>query len=498
MNSTVPLLLNLSEVLYTLCNIALVIFGINSLILSVIYVVNHKWISGRKTPAQLSEWPMVTIQLPIYNERYLVDKLLATITRLDYPIDRLQIQVLDDSTDFTSDLLRRLVKRYQNKGFNVQYLHRADRTGYKAGNLASGLPHATGELIAIFDADFRPARDWLKKVVPYFQDPKLGFVQTRWTHLNFRHNIVSLIAGTALNGHYIVEQNARASAGLFCSFTGTAGMWRKAAIEDAGGWHWDTLTEDLDLSFRAQLKGWRGDYIPNAVAGGELPVDMDSFLMQQFRWMKGAAQNARLYLPEVIRARIPLGKKIMACFHLTNAFSFPIMLLLLFLMLPISFWNNNFLMYFWWTAIGTFGPFLLFALAKTEYLPRLIDRVNMIPVLVLIGVGLTVNCSLGIISGLFNRGGEFIRTSRMDPRIGAESRAKKNIFPRLLIYGEAAMGIYMLATVLVLLSVDKINLSLWVITCTLSFFMMVAISIYQQATRRADRRVVVRRQSANV
>jgi len=287
-----------------------------------------------------AEWPPVTVQLPIYNERYVVERLIETVCRFDYPRERLEIQVLDDSTDETQQVAQACVERYQALGLRIHHLHRDNRHGYKAGALAEGLKSATGEFIAIFDADFLPGADFLRRTVPYFGpyfgDPanRIGMVQTRWTYLNRHYSALTEVESILLDGHFVIEHGARARSGCFFNFNGTAGVWRRAAIEDAGGWQHDTLTEDTDLSYRAQLRGWRFHYLPQIECPSELPVEMNGFKTQQARWAKGLMQTARKILPQVLRADLPGVVKTEAVFHLTSGITYPLMVLLATMLLP--------------------------------------------------------------------------------------------------------------------------------------------------------------------
>jgi cellulose synthase/poly-beta-1,6-N-acetylglucosamine synthase-like glycosyltransferase len=297
-----------------------------------------------------TEWPRVTVQLPIYNERYVVERLIETVARFDYPGEKLEIQVLDDSTDETRQVAWACVERYQALGLRIQYLHRDNREGYKAGALAEGLKSASGEFIAIFDADFLPGADFLRRTLPYFGDPvsRIGMVQTRWTYLNRHYSALTEVESILLDGHFVIEHGARARSGCFFNFNGTAGVWRRAAIEDAGGWQHDTLTEDTDLSYRAQLRGWRFYYLPQIECPSELPVEMNGFKAQQARWAKGLVQTAKKILPQVLRADLPGAVKTEAVFHLTAGISYPLMIVLATMLLPamvVRFYQG------WWQML---------------------------------------------------------------------------------------------------------------------------------------------------
>lgn len=288
------------------------------------------------TPPQLfAELPPVTIQLPLYNERFVVERLIDTIVKIDYPKDKLQIQVLDDSTDETHPFTERLVAEYRAMGHPIEYHHRTNRHGYKAGALQEGLRSATGIVVAVFDADFVVPTDFLQKTIHYFADPKVGVVQTRWTYLNQSVNKLTEVQTMLLDGHFVLEHVARAGGGLFFNFNGTAGILRKEMIEDAGGWQHDTLTEDSDLSYRAQLKGWQFVYLPHVECPSELPIDMHGFQVQQTRWSKGLTQCAKKLLPMILKSDQPWRIKLEAICHLTPNISYPLMILMSLLMLPV-------------------------------------------------------------------------------------------------------------------------------------------------------------------
>src|SRR5437868_3239171 len=286
-------------------------------------------------PARFEQLPRVTIQLPLYNERYVVERLIDEAAKMEYPKELLQIQVLDDSTDDTHPFAEALVHKYHAMGVPIEYRHRTHRHGYKAGALQEGLETATGELVAIFDADFVPPPDFLARTVHFFSDPQVGLVQTRWSYLNRDYNYLTEVEAILLDGHFILEHGARSTAGYFFNFNGTAGILRRKAIEDAGGWQHDTLTEDSDLSYRAQLAGWRFVYLPGLDCPSELPVEMHGFQIQQSRWAKGLTQVAKKLLPRILKADLPKRVKVEAFMHLTPNISYPLMVVLSALMLPV-------------------------------------------------------------------------------------------------------------------------------------------------------------------
>ena len=286
-------------IIYFLSLCVLFAFGVHGLFLVYFYRKTQK--NKREKPDMPAEFPKVTIQLPMFNEYFVVERLIHAVCKIKYPLDKLEIQVLDDSTDDSQEIAKRMVDEYKQKGFNIKYIHRVDRTGYKAGALKEALNHAEGELVAIFDADFVPDENFLMDTVPYFQDPEVGLVQTRWEHLNEDYSMLTKAQALALDAHFCVEQQVRCNAGFFFSFNGTAGIWRKETIFDAGNWQADTLTEDLDLSYRSQLKGWKFLYLNDITSPAELPEDINSLKIQQFRWTKGAVETAIKLIPKIVK-----------------------------------------------------------------------------------------------------------------------------------------------------------------------------------------------------
>ena len=312
--------------------VILAVYGWHRYYLVYLYMKNK----GRMpVPAgKLEAWPVVTIQLPIYNEMYVADRLIDAVCQIDYPRELLEIQVLDDSTDETQSVAEQAVRRNAARGVDITFIHRTDRSGYKAGALEAALKVAKGEFVAIFDADFIPTPDFLTRTVPFFTDPKVAMVQARWGHINQDYSLLTKIQSILLDGHFVLEHGGRNRAGLFFNFNGTAGIWRRVAITDAGGWQHDTLTEDLDLSYRAQLRGWRFVFLPDLIAPAEVPVEMNSFKSQQHRWAKGSIQTCLKLLPRILRSNVPLHVKTEAFFHLTANFNYPLMCVLSVLMAP--------------------------------------------------------------------------------------------------------------------------------------------------------------------
>ncbi len=370
----------------------------------------------------LAAWPPVTIQIPVYNERYVVERAIQSACDVDYPSDRLEIQLLDDSTDDTSDIIDRLLSPYRQRGMQVVHLKRSARTNFKAGALAEGLRRARGRLIAVFDADFIVPRDFLKRTVPFFADPGVGMVQVRWGHVNIAYSLLTRAQAMLLDGHFAIEQVARHQAGRFFNFNGTAGIWRATTIVSSGGWQPDTLTEDLDLSYRAQLLGWRCVYLPDLVAPAELPVEMNAFKAQQYRWTKGSIQTAKKLLPSILRSRLPWSLKREAFFHLTSFFCYPAALvaslgLPLALTGAIQLPHHGYVDAVWGGLLAVPGVFY-YLCAQRELHADWLRRVFAIPWVMAVGGGLLLNNSRAVLDGLFGHEMVFIRTTKF----GVQSR----------------------------------------------------------------------------
>lgn len=377
--------------------------------------------------------PHVTVQLPLYNEATVAERLLAHVARIDYPRDRLEIQVLDDSTDETRALVRSLVARLADTGLDIVYLHRVDRTGYKAGALDAGLKVAKGELVAVFDADFLPEPDFLRRIVPHFDDAGIGMVQARWGHLNRNASLLTRVQSLMLDGHHLVENRARYAAGWLFNFSGTGGIWRKQAIHDAGGWQHDTLTEDLDLSYRAQLAGWRFIYREAVVTPAELPEDVSALRAQQFRWAKGTVQTSRKLLGRVLRSNLSLSQRVEAFFHLTPHFAYPLMVLLSVLLLPALILMpatnmQTMVIIDLPLCIGTTGSLAAFyAMAETAQGRKRMDAVRLMPALLALGAGLAPHLTKAVFEGLGNSAGEFVRTPKAGSAKAARYRARADL-----------------------------------------------------------------------
>jgi len=365
--------------------------------------------------------PHVTIQLPLFNEATVTARLLDHVARIEYPRERLEIQVLDDSTDETESIARAHIAKLREAQpeLDITYRHRTDRTGYKAGALDAGLKIAKGELIAVFDADFLSQADFLTAVVPHFlADPKVGMVQARWGHLNRDHSLLTRVQALMLDGHHLVENRARSAAGWLFNFSGTGGIWRKVAIETSGGWQHDTITEDLDLSYRAQLAGWKFVYRKNVVTPAELPEDVSAFRAQQFRWAKGTVQCSRKLMKRILTAELTLMQRIEAFFHMTPHFAYPLMVFLSLLLLPalILMPATNpraMLLIDLPLCIGTTGSLAAFyAMAEVAQGRKRMDAWRQLPALLALGAGLAPHLTKAVIEGLSSMAGEFVRTPK--------------------------------------------------------------------------------------
>lgn len=484
-DETLQLLTSLMGVFYFIITTILALYGFHNLITTIMYL-RMKTPKKRRTEIQFPrEWPLVTVQLPVFNEKYTVERLLRAVTRLDYPAERLQIQVLDDSTDDTFDLLCNLVKEYQRRGVNIELIHRTDRKGYKAGALEHGLRSASGELIAIFDADFVPKSDWLKRTVPSFQNPQLGCLQTRWGHTNQQYNSLTQAEAMGIDGHFIIEQTVRSKNGFFLNFNGTAGLWRRACIEDAGGWQWDTLTEDLDLSYRAQMRGWKFDYLPDVVVPAELPPHVEAYKKQQFRWAKGSFQVVRKILPRVLKAKLPLKVRFMALLHLTGYFVHPLMLSVLLLTLPVGLFVPGAFRVFPISIVAGLGPPLLYLTATATQHKSVLKRLRIFPLLVIVGFGLSLSTTVAVLEGLFSKGGAFIRTPKLN--VGNKPKLKQKVDRayvaplNAMVWVEIALGIYALVTGLVLAPFIGWGIIPWMVIYMLGFFYIAGLNLLQHS-----------------
>jgi cellulose synthase/poly-beta-1,6-N-acetylglucosamine synthase-like glycosyltransferase len=417
------------------------------------YMKNKDRVPG--PPPPMAELPVVTIQLPIFNEMYVADRLIDAVCEIDYPKDKLEIQVLDDSTDETTEIAALAVRRQAALGFDIKYLHRTDRTGYKAGALEAALKVARGEFVAIFDADFIPTKDFLMRTVGYFVNPKVALVQARWGHINQGYSLLTKIQAILLDGHFVLEHGGRNRAGCFFNFNGTAGVWRRTAIADAGGWQHDTLTEDLDLSYRAQLRGWQFLFLPDLVTPAEVPVEMNAFKSQQHRWAKGSIQTCVKVLPAILASDLPRKVKVEAFFHLTANFNYLLMCVLSVLMFPAMVVRYN----MGWTEMllidvplfmaATASVANFYLVSQRELYPDWKTRVKYLPIVMSIGIGLAVNNTKAVFEALFGEPGEFTRTAKYGISTTRDGWQHKKYHQSMPVqpFIELALGLYFTYTV---------------------------------------------------
>lgn len=430
--------------------VILSIYGIHRYETMRLYLKHRKKLPQGPT-SQFPSLPRVTIQLPLYNERFVVARLLEEVCKMKYPAHLLQIQVLDDSTDETHPYTERLCYELAAQGHPIEYRHRTNRHGYKAGALQEGLSTATGEFVAIFDADFIPPADFLTRTIHFFTDPGVGVVQTRWSYLNKEHNILTQVEAMLLDGHFVLEHGARCGSGLFFNFNGTAGIIRKSMIDDAGGWQHDTLTEDSDLSYRAQLKGWRFVYVMGLDCPSELPTETYSFQVQQSRWAKGLTQVAKKLLPAILKAKIPWRVKVEAFMHLTPNISYPLMIVVSALMMPVMIvrfymgWLQMLLIDFPLILASFFSISAFYLLAQKELYPKSWWKsIVFLPMLMAAGVALTVSNTKAVMEALFGIQTSFARTPKYALAPGETKVAPPTYRRRsgFLPYIEIAIGSY--------------------------------------------------------
>ncbi len=441
---------------YFVVMLILAFYGIHRYQLVWLYYRNKKnatkW---NEPPARFAEGqlPFVTIQLPIFNEQFVIDRLIDAVCKLDYPRDRFEIQVLDDSTDETAEVAREIVERYACgfAGMEPQpifYLHRTNRHGYKAGALDEGLKSARGEFVAIFDADFVPPPQWVMQVIHHFAEPEIGMVQTRWTHLNRDYSFLTQVEAILLDGHFVLEHGGRSRSGVFFNFNGTAGMWRRRTISEAGGWQHDTLTEDTDLSYRAQMVGWKFKYLQDVECPAELPIEMTAFKTQQARWAKGLIQTGKKILPRVFRSDAHWHTKLEAWYHLTANISYPLMIVLSVLLMPamiIRSWQGyiqmlliDFPLFMASTAsISTF-----YLVSQKELFPKSWYKTFLyVPCLMALGIGLTITNSKAVMEALFGVQSAFARTPKYRVKQKGEKSKAKVYRKRLGIVPWIELGI---------------------------------------------------------
>ncbi|MDI6739542.1 MAG: glycosyltransferase family 2 protein [Candidatus Edwardsbacteria bacterium] len=413
--------------LYAVLMVIITVYSFHAYLM--VYLYHRKGRARERKTVQFDQWPIVTVQLPVYNEQYVVERLITASCRLEYPRDRLEIQVLDDSTDETLAIAKELADRFRTEGVNIACIHRDDRTGFKAGALRAGLHKSTGEYLAIFDADFVPPADFLKRMMPHFSHDRVGLVQARWGHLNGDDSLLTRGQTIGLDAHFVIEHGARNASGIFMNFNGTAGIWRKRAIIDAGDWQDDTLTEDMDLSYRAQLAGWQFVYVNDVVCPAEVPAEVHGFKNQQYRWAKGAIQTAKKLLPRIWRDRtIPFLVKWEATVHLTNHIVFPVILLVVLLSLPmlvIKVSQSASRGFFIGATVFTVSAFsypLFYIYAQREINRDWRKRACFLPILMAGAIGLSVINTKAVLGALLGRQSPFVRTPKYNLQTGHKRR----------------------------------------------------------------------------
>lgn len=425
------------------------IYGIHRFVMATLYRIYRKDIPY--PDAKFSDLPRVTIQLPMFNERYVIERLIDAVCEIRYPREKLQIQVLDDSIDETQKIAADAVARKREQGFDIVYIHRDDRTGFKAGALEAGLKTATGEFVAVFDADFVPQPDFLERTIHFFTNEKVGMVQVRWEHLNREYSLLTRVQSILLDGHFVIEHTARNRSGRFFNFNGTAGIWRKSTIADAGGWQHDTITEDLDLSYRAQSKGWQFIYVNESTTPAEVPVEMVAFKTQQHRWAKGSIQVAKKVLPKLLKSRLPFKVKLEAWMHLTCNISY-ILMVILSLMMPLTVEfrvKNSWMTSIWVDAIvficASVSIMMFYLLAQKEARKQtFMQRLAYLPIVMSLGIGLSINNCRAVIEALVGYKTGFVRTPKYGVTKSGESfkHVKYGFKLNWQPWVETAMGIY--------------------------------------------------------
>ncbi len=467
----------------------LAIFGLHRYYMTYLYFrFKDRKITNPPAFESIEDLPFVTIQLPLYNEKYVIPRLVQAVCSLDYPRDRFEIQVLDDSTDETTATASRIVQNYAKKGFSIQLIHRTNREGYKAGALQEGLKVAKGNLVAIFDADFVPNSDFLKKLVPHFvSDKKVGMVQARWGHINQDYSLLTKAQSIFLDGHFMIEHAGRNRSGRYFNFNGTAGMWRRECIEDAGGWQHDTLTEDLDLSYRAQMRGWQFVFLPDVVTPAELPVEVNAFKAQQHRWAKGSIQTAKKLIPVILKAKIPLKIKIEALFHLTNNFAYLLMVVLSLLM-PFSIyiryqlgWMHSFYIDLPLFLSATFSVTFFYTCSQRELYSDWKQKLKIIPFNLALGIGLSVNNAKAVIEAIFNYNTEFKRTPKYAIEKKSDEWKNKNYTNQFnwVTFVELFLGIYFSFTLSYVIEQQIIISIPFMILFQIGYFYIALMALFQ-------------------
>lgn len=487
-------------VLYAMALLLLFLYNCGQLSLIIIYLRSERKrreMAQPITAVSTDDLPRVTVQLPVYNELYVVERLIDAVVQLRYPADKLDIQLLDDSTDETVAIIARKVEEYKRRGFVIEHIRRPERTGFKAGALAYGLTIAKGEFLAIFDADFVPDPDFLLKTVPHFADPKVAIVQTRWEHLNEDFSLMTQLQAFGLNAHFTIEQSGRYAAGYLANFNGTGGVWRKAAIQDAGGWQSDTLTEDLDLSYRAQLRGWKFVYREDIGSPAELPVAMNALKSQQYRWMKGAAECARKLFVSVLQTPgVSFLMKLHAFFHLFSSATFILVLLLGVMSVPLIYIRSQHPEWEWVFRVINLFQFNLLILIAFYGIPvwflKGANKARLawyFPMYSSLMMGLSLHNTIAVIEGYMGRKTPFIRTPKFNVKLAGDSwAANKYISRRIgwLTIAEGMLTFYFLGGLALAIHIQDFRMFFLHIMLMIGFGMVTLYSLLQARSRPAS------------
>jgi len=470
--------------LYTFSILGLMFYGMNCYYMMSLY---KKYQCNNVKPAtQSNSFPYVTVQLPVYNEKYVVKRLIDSVAAIEYPRHKFEIQVLDDSTDETFEIVESLIKNWREIGIDIVHIHRKNRNGFKAGALSDGLALAKGEFVAIFDADFIPEKDFLNKTVPHLKAEDVCLVQTRWGHVNYDYSLLTRAQSLGIDGHFIVEQGGRNRSGLFMNFNGTAGVWRKAAIVDAGGWQADTLTEDIDLSYRAQLRGWRMVFCQDVITPAEVPVDINAFKSQQFRWAKGSIQTAKKLIPQIFASELSFSHKIQSFIHLTHYMIHPLMCSVALLTVPMILMRPNFhsrVFYFLWMIMllfSTCAPSSLYVFSQKNTYDDWKRRVIFIPALMVIGTGIAISNSRAVFEAIFSIKSSFVRTPKLNITHKKQKveKVKYKIPLKFLSLIELIMGFYCLYGLTLVVQGTYYLISPFLLMYTIGFYYVGGTSIY--------------------
>ncbi len=477
--------------LYCVSAFGLFVYGVNCYVL-VHRFYRHRTIGSarlakiRKAYAEKAdgEFPTVTIQLPVYNEPWVVGRLLQAVCRIQWPREKLDIQILDDSTDETTSIVQEHLSFFQAEGVSITHLHRRNREGFKAGALEAGLLAAKGEFLAVFDADFVPGKDFLQQTIPFFTDQKVGMVQTRWSHLNENYSLLTRTQAVGIDRHFAVEQSARCWAGFFLNFNGTGGVWRRQAIEEAGGWQADTLTEDLDLSYRAQLCGWKMEYLPDVDVPSEIPADVSAFKSQQRRWAKGSIQTAIKLIPNILAAKVPTFTKLQAVIHLTHYLIHPLIMIIALTSIPLMTYESSlwsvlpFASAITLLCLATAGPSTLYLTAQRVLHKHWLRRMIRIPALMVLGTGVAVSNTRAVVEAFLGTTNSFVRTPKHHI-VGSTRRAQapSSRFSLDLVFVlEILMVIYSVTGLWISVQTEYYMVSPFLLLYSLGFLLMVSSS----------------------